>query len=78
MTIQLGALADTVFTGENAAYSRGFRAAFRVDNGPWKICTVSHGAGGTHPIWCESAEAAKEAAREWVRKMIAKRKRGSK
>ena len=68
--IQVGAINDPMAAQFEAAGmpSRGFAAAFRVSGGAWKVCTVDHGAGGRHPIRCATAEAAKSAAKEWLKK----------
>lgn len=76
MPYQVSAAADSYFTGENAAYSRGFRPIYRKAGGQWMPCRVNRGAEGMVSIWYPTAEEAKAAAKAWLTKAAQRRKRG--
>jgi hypothetical protein len=77
MTFQVSAAADSYFTGENAAYSRGFRPIYRKSGGQWMPCRVNRGAEGTVSLWYATAEEAKEAAKAWLKRAAARKRRGA-
>lgn len=77
MTYQVAAIKDQYFTGENAEYSRGWMACYRKVGSPkWIICKDwhgdGHGAGINATVWASTPEAAKEAARSWLKKRLRK------
>ena len=78
MTYQVAALKDKMAEAFEAAGcpSRGWAAAYRVNGGEWKICRENHGAGGMVTIWEKTPEAAKAAAKEWIKKAAKRRNRG--
>lgn len=77
MTYQVSAAADTYFTGENAAYSRGFRPVYRKAGGQWAPCRVDRGAEGMVSLWYPSAAEAKEAAKAWLKQSAQRRARAA-
>jgi hypothetical protein len=81
MTYEISAIEDQYFTGENAKHSRGFMAVYRrVGAAKWTICkdwvADGHGSGFNATVWGNTREAAKEAAKQWLRKQL-KKKRGA-
>ena len=77
MTYQISAASDTYFTGENAAYSRGFRPIYRKTGGQWTACRINRGAEGSVSLWYPTLEEAKEAAKAWLKKAAARNRRGA-
>ena len=79
MAYLITAIKDPYFTGENEAYSRGYMAAYRrTDAAKWTPCADwiadGHGSGHNATVWRDTPEAAKEAAKKWLKKKLARRK----
>jgi hypothetical protein len=74
MAYQIGAHKDQQMP---EPYSRGYAAVYRkVGAEKWLFCRVDLGSGhGAVRIWEASPEAAKAAARAWLKKQLAKSRR---
>jgi hypothetical protein len=77
-TYEVGAHKDRMAERFEAAglSGRGFQAIYRPKGGKWKACLEDRGAEGVCIIWRETAEQAKAAAKEWLRKRAARVRRG--
>jgi hypothetical protein len=79
MIYQVTALKDKMAEALEAAGcpSRGWAAAYRISGGEWKLCRENHGAGGMMTVWKNTPEAAKSAAKEWLKKRAKVRNQGA-